>query len=1345
MAHSLRHRSRVLTALWALFRLLILLPLWLLGVIILVLGLALSPWGTGLLLEEGAKRGFYELDATEGAPLDRLVLHGLKLEAGPAKIAARRLELAWADDCVLSGRLCLDTLVLEGARIRLAEGEGAAEDPPAAGGMPLDEIRLPFPLEIRSLALIDVELSLADGTRVSWETFTSGAVAEDDTLTLLPTRLAGTRVLLPLSPGARLALSEAEHDGPRLDSEAIDAAIAVLSPLPAQVAAQLEGLAASPLAEQPRRELPEISLPLRLEVPELLVEDTALEGAVEYGVERLALTLSARGHEVEIQPLEVSSRDADARLQALVALQDDYPLQARLEAALWLPDQLPELAGQRIDLALDGNLADLVVRLGLSGPVNASLDARLDVLDPTLPFTASLGSELLQWPLPGARLDAENGVEDEADPADPWLVEDLSLRLEGSLLDYRVAASLMAEGPDLPYTRLALSGTGDQEHFAWTPLSLALGDASLVSRGRIDWAEALAVEARVRLDRVDPGRFVDGLDGRLGGDLEASFIQTADGWSLALPHLAIDGEWQALPLALRAELYGDSEMRWRVETLDFRQGDNRLFVSGQVSEQSLDIAGELDMPALASLHDELAGRLAGDFSAGGSLEAPRIDLDIRGDGLGFAENRLESLRLAGRVSGLEDPELDLGLAISQLNAAGQRFSEIELDLDGRLSEHRLTLAAQAGRGMPLSRAALALEGGLDQEQERYAGRLMPLEIDTEFGDIRLEEALAIEADLAAGSGRLQPFCLRRQQGGALCLEEALTASAESGRATLALRSLPMALLEEFVPEGWQLDGETDARLVAEWRQGGAAWQVDLDLESALALEGLDVYGQPWELPASRLRAEVRADPDSADLDLSLTVAEAGNIDLQLSIDDPIGTGRLEGRLTLADLQLSRYRTLVAGMETLEGALNGDVRISGDRETPQLDGRLGLDSLRVRGMDVPIEVHDGELEVMLAGDSGEIRGFIAAEEGRLAIQGDAAWPSADNWRVAIDLDGRDQPLRAVLPAFGSLRLAPDIQVRLQPDRLQVRGNVRVPWARLEIGDLPASAVSPSPDEIIITRRDEARAQREAERAAEVADDEVGESAAAALAEAGMAVDVQIELRLGPDMQLAAYGLESYLEGVLEVRQQSGPVQLFGDVNLRDGRLRAYGQDLLIRQGQLLFSGPPDQPLLNFEAIRNPNVTQDGVIAGLRVTGTAEDPQLRVFSEPAMDEARALSYLLRGRAPDDGGSDGALTQALLGLTLGQTGGAVGAIGEAFGVSDLAIETAGIGEGSQVVVTGQLTEDLRVSYGVGVFSPIAELTLRYTLWRNLYLEAVSGAAQAVDLVYTFTRPGKPPKIRE
>ncbi|MBS9402587.1 translocation/assembly module TamB [Halomonas sp. TRM85114] len=1340
----------ILTLFWVMLRLMILLPLWLFGLIFLLLGLGLSPWGTGMLLEEGAKRGFYTLESYEGSPLDHLVLRDLSLDAGPANIAAERLEIAWAEDCLLSGRLCLDTFEVEGARIRVSATEPAPAEE-SEPGEPASPIALPFPVEIRSLALRDVEVRLADGTRLAWDHFSTGAVAEDDTVTLAPTRLSDTRLMLPGSPGWQLALDDntpqAERSQPRITAAAIDAAIAAGSSPPAVASADGQEPDGPPLEEQPRRELPDIRLPLRIEAPELLVEDFVVGGPMDYAVERLAVSLTAEEHEVDISSLEVTTEDADARLEANVTLRDDYPLQARLKAALWLPERMPELAGQRINLALDGNLGDLIVRLGFSGPITATFDARLDALDPTVPFTASLDSKLVQWPLPSAAAlaDPEQLGDTPLDPTDPWLVEDITLRLDGSLTGYRVAASLMAEGPDLPYSRLALAGTGDLEHFAWTPLSFSLGQASVVSRGRVDWAEGLDVEAITRLDNLDPEAFVEGLPGRLDGDAELNFTQSVAGWSVEVPRLAIDGELQQRPLSLAASLTGNSEMQWQIDTLDFRQGENRLTARGQVSETSIDVAGQLDLPALASLYDDLGGSLSGEFSGSGTLEAPQLDLEMSGQGLRFAENRLERLRLAGRVSGLEDPALDIELGIERLDAAGQRFDAIDLGLDGRLSEHRLTLDANAGQGMPLSRAALAIEGGLGESRERYAGRLTPLEVDTLYGDIRLAEALAFEINLPAGSAQVAPFCLERVQGGALCLQEPLDASAESGRAQLALQALPMSLLDEVVPAEWELDGATNAELIAEWGAGGT-WRAQLDLDSELAMNGVDAYGQPWALPESSVTLTADANQTRADMDLGLSLAEVGDINLELGIDDPTGEAQLDGRLRLSSLQLAPYRTLVAGMDRMEGTLGGNVRIGGNRAAPTLDGRIGLDQLRLEGGDLPLAVADGELEVQLAGDRADIDGFIAAEQGRLLIDGSAGWPDPENWRVAVDLEAREDPLLATLPAFGRLRIAPDLTIRVVPDRLQVRGTVQVPWARLEVGDIPESAVAPSPDEVIITRRDQRRmdleAQRAAERAAAQEMQQNGESAAATLTEAGMAMDVRIELQLGPDMLLDAYGLESGLSGNLEVRQQNGPVQLFGDVSLVDGRFRAFGQDLLIREGQLLFSGPPDQPLLDFEAIRNPEVTEDGVIAGLRVTGSTAQPQLEIFSEPSMEEAQALSYLLRGRSADDsGGADGALTSALVGMTLGRTGGAVGAIGQAFGVDDLNLETAGAGDESQVVLSGQLTEDLRLSYGVGLFSPIAELTLRYTVWRNLYLEAVSGAAQAVDLVYAFSRPGAPP----
>lgn len=91
-------------------------------------------------------------------------------------------------------------------------------------------------------------------------------------------------------------------------------------------------------------------------------------------------------------------------------------------------------------------------------------------------------------------------------------------------------------------------------------------------------------------------------------------------------------------------------------------------------------------------------------------------------------------------------------------------------------------------------------------------------------------------------------------------------------------------------------------------------------------------------------------------------------------------------------------------------------------------------------------------------------------------------------------------------------------------------------------------------------------------------------------------------------------------------------------------------MIVNKGVLLFSGPPDQPLLNIEAIRNPDATADGVTAGVRVTGMADSPRLEIFSDPSMSQQEALSYLLRGQGLGNSGADsGLMTSMLVGMGL------------------------------------------------------------------------------------------------
>ncbi|NMT56214.1 hypothetical protein HKB02_00865, partial [Vibrio parahaemolyticus] len=105
------------------------------------------------------------------------------------------------------------------------------------------------------------------------------------------------------------------------------------------------------------------------------------------------------------------------------------------------------------------------------------------------------------------------------------------------------------------------------------------------------------------------------------------------------------------------------------------------------------------------------------------------------------------------------------------------------------------------------------------------------------------------------------------------------------------------------------------------------------------------------------------------------------------------------------------------------------------------------------------------------------------------------------------------------------------------------------------------------------------------------------------------------------------------------------------------------------------------------------------------GPASDPNVEIFSEPAMPQANALSYLLRGQDIDGEAGGNAMTTTLIGLSLAKSGRVVGEIGEAFGVQDLQLDTAGSGDDSQVTVSGYILPGLQVKYGVGIFNSLGE----------------------------------------
>ena len=194
---------------------------------------------------------------------------------------------------------------------------------------------------------------------------------------------------------------------------------------------------------------------------------------------------------------------------------------------------------------------------------------------------------------------------------------------------------------------------------------------------------------------------------------------------------------------------------------------------------------------------------------------------------------------------------------------------------------------------------------------------------------------------------------------------------------------------------------------------------------------------------------------------------------------------------------------------------------------------------------------------------------------------------------------------------------------------------------------------------------------------------------------------------------------------------------------DGTYDAYGQKLALERGQLLFSGPVDNPGLDVRAVRTPDTveTVDRVEVGVELTGTLKEPRTRVFSTPAMSEADALSYLLFGR-PVSGNNAGMGTEetstlqtAALTLGLQQALPVVQRFGNTLGLDELTVQSTETDAGA-LMAGKYLSPRVYIRYSYGLFNRIGGFLLRFRVNDRLSIETRSGDSESMDLFYTVEK---------
>ena len=942
-------------------------------------------------------------------------------------------------------------------------------------------------------------------------------------------------------------------------------------------------------------------------------------------------------------------------------------------------------------VTLTGTWPELRVHHELATPFAATSDGTLSFDGP---FNVNLVSEwqALAWP----------GVEEVTSDSG-------RLTLIGTLDEYRYdgAGVLRILDRDASFTA---EGTGDRLELAVARLDLATptpqGGGSLRGTGTVSLANRTA-DLAVTANGFDPAWLTGAGSGRLDGTtaLRAALVPQPNA---ALDAIDLRGTLRGYPVTMRGAATFPEPGSVRLDALRLDSEANYVVLTGALDRASLELTVAAELEQLDLLVPDVGGALTADLTLGGTWQQPH----------GRGRIGLRNLSFAGATLGSLDANGELGLApgaraaLTVEGADGARgpvrVADMRVVIDGTTAAHTLRIdTADAGWSSTIAATGGFIDGV-------WRGVVDRVDVEEEvLGPWRLESPTAVA--LGRGFATLANSCLLHVSNARWCTELDLRGKPED-RLVVSGQNFDLASLGPLLPPKVQLRGI--------YQFSGSLIDLTGEPRGALGLTGGTTQvrillgdEQAFATELAQAQASMTLMAGRADLAATVRSTAGGSVDLRAAIADVLARdSMIRGDLRVEWPDLGFLALLSPELEQVSGALSVDLDVAGTVNEPTVDGRAALSNGRISvprwGLVVDMieataESNDGRvLQVDGTGHAGD---GVLTIAGTTTLDAEAGWPT----RLTL----RGDAVRIVQRADAEVFATPDLTIDVALPAVSVTGSVHVPRASLEIVELPAQAVAPSPDAIV-----HGQAQGNRSRP--------------------LQLRTNIELTLGDDVRYSALNLDTTVGGALRLATEpNASASATGTLRL-DGTYDAYGQELEIERGQLLFSGPMDDPGLDVRAVRklDPTATATATEVGVELTGTLRQPSTRIVSTPAMSEADALSYLLFGRPVTANNGIGAdetttLQTAALSLGLQQALPVVQRFGNTVGLDELTVQSTSSDAG-ELMAGKYVSPKVFIRYSYGLFNRIGGLLLRFDVNDRFSIETRSGEFNSMDFLYTVEK---------
>jgi TamB, inner membrane protein subunit of TAM complex len=559
-------------------------------------------------------------------------------------------------------------------------------------------------------------------------------------------------------------------------------------------------------------------------------------------------------------------------------------------------------------------------------------------------------------------------------------------------------------------------------------------------------------------------------------------------------------------------------------------------------------------------------------------------------------------------------------------------------------------------------------------------------------------APGVEAAVQYGGGKLSMQNVRLVNADqTLGLDGTLALQGEENAGTLDVTAgnVDVAQLEKLLLQNRGLSGRLNARAAIT----GTAGRPIVDGHAEIANGGFQAF--KYEL----LTADVDYHGDRIDLDARLqqsateTITARGTVPMSLfsrsqsgHVESP-GEDRVDVHIVSTDLGLGLVQGFTDVVTNVTGTLQADVRLTGSGQDPHLEGTIDIKN-GAFGVPLGGVSYTGlHTRIDLKPDLITIQKFqLTDEHGEpLTISGQLAVHARQVG--AVDIILQSDNFEVIDNSLGDVGLDTELKITGELRRPRVEGQVRIEAGRIEVDQVlqmfhdPYSVAS-VPQVVSAERSVEGsgsasdatkqallRAQGlAAPREAAAPEPEAGAGEPQGLF-APLAMDVRLvipdnlvlrgkNLRPGGPTRAAIGDVNVTVGGNLQIRKApDGPVTVSGIVNTVRGTYEFQGRRFdLARDGTIRFTGDPKiNPLLNVSATRM--IPNTGVEARIQVTGTVDAPELKLSSDPPLEESDVLAMIVFNRPINELGTG---ERASLAATAGgiATGFLAAPLGESIG---------------------------------------------------------------------------------